>query len=232
MTENNPPRPLRAAGRAPVDGVWSLCQVAVRAVASLKAEGIVVLDVTGRTSYCDALVICTGVSGRQVRAIAERVVRSNKDAGLGRPLGVEGLDAARWCLVDLGDVIVHVFEARSREQYDLDGLWQDARQVSMEDLGLDAHGLLPGEARPNVDRSLLEPDDEDLSDELDPDLEGLEYIDEDGDLDQDDDLGEDEDLDEDEALDEDELDEDELDEDEDLDEDELDEDAATDEQAR
>jgi hypothetical protein len=117
---------------------------------------------------------------------------------------------------------VHVFEARSREQYDLDGLWQDARQVSMEDLGLDAHGLLPGEARPNVDRSLLEPDDEDLSDELDPDLEGLEYIDEDGDLDQDDELGEDE-LDEDEALDEDE---------DELEEDELDEDAATDEQAR
>ncbi len=221
MTENNPPRPLRAAGRAPVEGVWSLCQVAVRAVASLKAEGIVVLDVTGRTSYCDALVICTGVSGRQVRAIAERVVRSHKDAGLGRPLGVEGLDAARWCLVELGDVIVHVFEARSREQYDLDGLWQDARQVSMEELGLDAHGLLPGEARPTIDRSLLEPDDEDLSDELDPDLEGLEYIDEDGDLDQDDDLDEDEDL-----------DDGELDEDEDLDEDELDEDAATDEQAR
>ena len=157
MTENNPPRPLRAAGRAPVEGVWSLCQVAVRAVASLKAEGIVVLDVTGRTSYCDALVICTGVSGRQVRAIAERVVRSHKDAGLGRPLGVEGLDAARWCLVDLGDVIVHVFEARSREQYDLDGLWQDARQVSMEDLGPDAHGLLPGEAPPNGGRSLPEP---------------------------------------------------------------------------
>jgi hypothetical protein len=160
------------------------------------------------------------------------LVRDSRDEQVEALNGVEGLEAGRWALIDLGDVIVHVFEEAARDTYDLDGLWVDARQIPMEELGLTPHGLLPGEARPNVDRSLLEPDDEDLSDELDPDLEGLEYIDEDGDLDQDDDLGEDEDLDEDEALDEDELDEDEaLDEDE-LDEDELDEDAATDEQAR
>lgn len=174
MTESNPPRPLRAAGRTAAEGIDGLTQIAVRAVASIKARDIVVLDVTGRTSYTDVLVLCTGTSSRQVRAIANRVVSSHKDAGRGRPMGVEGLEAGRWVLVDLGDVIVHVFEEVSRDTYDLDGLWVDARQIPMEELGLTPHGLLPGESQAADERSLLAPDEDDDWDDEDEDEDDAE----------------------------------------------------------
>ncbi len=214
MTESNPPRPLRAAGRTAAEGIDVLTQIGVRAVASIKARDIVVLDVTGRTSYCDVLVLCTGTSSRQVRAIANRVVSSHKDAGRGRPLGIEGLEAGRWALIDLGDVIVHVFEEAARDTYDLDGLWVDARQIPMEELGLTPHGLLPGESQAADERSLLAPDDdeddwddededEDGEAEADPDLAGInpaDYADLDGldedELDEDEDDLDDADLDE------------------------------------
>jgi ribosome silencing factor RsfS/YbeB/iojap len=87
-----------------------------------KAEDIVVIDLEGRSSLADALVIATGRSSRHVAAIAEHLARRLKDAGYGtRP--INGAQQGDWVLVDAGDVIVHVFRSEVRDYYDLEGMW-------------------------------------------------------------------------------------------------------------
>jgi ribosome-associated protein len=125
------------------EGVVALAQLAVRTVSELKVEDIKVIDVRGRTSYCDVLVLCTATSERQLRAAAGLLVTSHKQVGRGRPLGVEGQDSGRWALIDMGDVLVHVFYEHWRGYYDLDGLWMDAERIQMSDLGLTEDGVLP-----------------------------------------------------------------------------------------
>jgi ribosome-associated protein len=87
-----------------------------------KAEDIVTIDLEGRSSVADALVIASGRSARHVGAIAENLARKLKDAGYGtRP--VDGLAQGDWVLVDAGDVIVHIFRPEVRVYYDLEGMW-------------------------------------------------------------------------------------------------------------
>jgi len=87
-----------------------------------KAEEIVAIDLTGRSSLCDAVVIASGRSSRHVMSIAEHLARRLKEEGYGtRP--VSGTGQGDWVLVDAGDVIVHVFRPEVREYYDLEGMW-------------------------------------------------------------------------------------------------------------
>jgi ribosome-associated protein len=87
-----------------------------------KAEDIVTIDLKGRSSITDALVIATGRSTRHVASIAEHLARKLKEAGYGtRPL--DGVAQGDWALVDAGDVIVHVFRPEVRAYYDLEGMW-------------------------------------------------------------------------------------------------------------
>ena len=86
------------------------------------------LDLDGISSYTDVFLLCTGSNRRQVRAIAEGIVDDLRATGR-KPLGVEGLDAARWVLLDFGDVIVHVFDEPMRGFYDLEALWADAPRL-------------------------------------------------------------------------------------------------------
>lgn len=92
------------------------------AVAELKANDVVEIDVRGKTSICDFMVIASGTSTRHVKSIADEVVRHAKQLDC-QPLGVEGEREAEWVLVDLGDVVVHLMLPRVREFYALERLW-------------------------------------------------------------------------------------------------------------
>ena len=83
------------------------------------------------TSFADTFVLATGRSDRQVRAIADAIVEALEARGE-KPLGVEGHQDARWILIDLGDLVVHVFQPDVREHYDLDRLWSDAPPLDLE----------------------------------------------------------------------------------------------------
>ena len=87
----------------------------------LKGQDIVAIDVHGKSSITDCMIICTGTSTRHVMSIADHVVQESRAAGM-LPLGVEGEAAADW-IVDLGDVMVHVMQEESRRLYELEKLW-------------------------------------------------------------------------------------------------------------
>jgi ribosome-associated protein len=88
-----------------------------------KAENIVSIDIQGKSSLGDYMVVASGRSHRHVGAVADRLLKAIKDAGLGQAR-VEGLAGADWVLIDSGDVIVHVFRPEVREFYNLEKLWQ------------------------------------------------------------------------------------------------------------
>ncbi len=96
--------------------------LAVTAIEDMKGIDLVVIDIIGKSSIADAMVVVTGTSQRHVRSLAESVRLSAKEANH-PPLGVEGGDSSDWVLVDLGDVIVHVMTEEKREFYSLEKLW-------------------------------------------------------------------------------------------------------------
>lgn len=97
-----------------------------------KAADVVVLDVRGKNSYTDYLVVGSGESDRQVSAIADGIVETLKKDGGQRPVGQEGTEAGQWLLLDYGDVVCHLFLAEARAHYDIEGLWAE---VPREKLG-------------------------------------------------------------------------------------------------
>ena len=88
-----------------------------------KAENIVSIDIQGKSSLGDYMVVASGRSHRHVSAVADHLIKAIKDAGLGQAR-VEGLAGADWVLIDSGDVIVHVFRPEIREFYNIEKLWQ------------------------------------------------------------------------------------------------------------
>lgn len=96
--------------------------IAEDALDDLKAKDMTVLDVTELSDVMDTLIIASGTSSRHVKSLASNVVEEGKKAGH-RPIGVEGLDAGEWVLVDYGDVVVHVMQEQTRDFYELEKLW-------------------------------------------------------------------------------------------------------------
>jgi ribosome-associated protein len=113
----------------------SLAVVAARAAADKKGDATVVLEMGPLLSITDAFVITSGGNTRQVRTIADEVEQRVKAVGAGGPHRVEGLDDARWILLDYGDVVVHVFLEEVRRYYDLERLWADAPRVAWQNGG-------------------------------------------------------------------------------------------------
>jgi len=87
-----------------------------------KALNVVTLDVRGKTSITDFMVVATGTSTRHAKALCDYVVEKVKQSGL-VPLGIEGQLGSDWVLVDLGDVVLHVMTGQAREFYQLEKLW-------------------------------------------------------------------------------------------------------------
>lgn len=87
-----------------------------------KAENIVSIDIQGKSSLADHMVVASGRSHRHVAAVAEHLIKALKEAGLGNAK-VEGLASADWVLIDGGDVIVHVFRPEVRDFYQLEKMW-------------------------------------------------------------------------------------------------------------
>lgn len=87
-----------------------------------KAENIVFIDLDGKSSIADTMVIASGRSARHVSALADHLIRELKTAGHGRAQ-VEGLTSADWVLIDAGDVVVHLFRPEVREFYQLERIW-------------------------------------------------------------------------------------------------------------
>ncbi len=97
-----------------------------------KAVDPKVLEMTGLTIIADYFVICSGDSTTQVKAIAESIERECSAKGI-NPLGIEGLNYGHWVLLDYGDVVVHVFEKETREYYNLEKLWMDAKTIEIDE---------------------------------------------------------------------------------------------------
>lgn len=102
----------------------------VEAARSRKAEDVVLMEIRNLVDYADYMVICSGRSDRQVGAIAEAIDEVMSKRGH-HPLGVEGLRARRWVLLDFGEVVVHIFHEETREVYDLERLWYDAPRLAL-----------------------------------------------------------------------------------------------------
>lgn len=91
-----------------------------------KAEKIVTIDLAGKTTIGDYMIVATGRTDRHVGAIADQIQRKLKETGLGRAR-VEGTDTCDWVLIDTGDLIVHVFRPEVREFYNLEKMWSAER---------------------------------------------------------------------------------------------------------
>jgi ribosome-associated protein len=95
----------------------------------MKAEDSITIDLTGKSSIADFMVVASGRSQRHVASIAEHVVKDLEKSGVSR-VRVEGLRQGDWVLIDAGDVIVHVFRPDVRAHYNLEKMWSAGRRVS------------------------------------------------------------------------------------------------------
>lgn len=102
--------------------VEKLRDLVVKTLEDIKARDIRVIDVRGKTSITDIMIIASGTSGRHVKSIADTVAFQAKLAGA-PTIGMEGLQDGEWALVDLNDVVVHVMQPKVRDFYQLERLW-------------------------------------------------------------------------------------------------------------
>lgn len=115
--------------------IRSLAEFCARKCLEKKAENVVILDLDACSSVADYFVICSGFSDRQVAAVADFVSQESKKAGV-KVYHQEGMHDGRWALIDLGAVIVHVFQDHLRDFYSLEALWKDAPRLIVKDDGI------------------------------------------------------------------------------------------------
>jgi len=125
------PRKLAAAPETTATPETKMIDIVLQSLEDAKAEETVAIDITGKSSLADHMVVTSGRSNRHVSAVADQVVKALRDNGFGKPR-IEGLPHADWVLVDGGDVIVHIFRPEVREFYNIEKMWQ-------ADFAADAH---------------------------------------------------------------------------------------------
>ena len=99
-----------------------MVDVAVNALEDVKGKDIVVLDVSAKTSLFQRMIVASGDSNRQVKALVNNVAVDLKEQGFDI-ISTEGTDSGEWALVDAGDVVVHVMQPAVRDYYDIEALW-------------------------------------------------------------------------------------------------------------
>ena len=92
------------------------------ALEEIKGKDITILNVTDVTDVMDTMIVASGSTNRQVKALANTVIEDAKKAGF-QPIGVEGMESGEWVLVDLGDIVIHIMQPAIREFYELEKLW-------------------------------------------------------------------------------------------------------------
>ncbi len=117
-----PPAELVSEG----EGSGALLEQVIHWLDDAKAENVVTIDLKGKSSIGDYMLIATGRSDRHVGAIADQIQRKLKEQGHGR-VRVEGMEACDWVLIDAGDLIVHVFRPEVRDFYNLEKMWTGER---------------------------------------------------------------------------------------------------------
>ena len=101
----------------------NLLSVVISSLEEFKAQDIVKIDLIGKTSMADSMLIASGTSSRQIRAIAENTVTEIKKRSSVN-VNIEGLNQSDWVLIDAGDIIIHLFRPEVREFYNLEKMWQ------------------------------------------------------------------------------------------------------------
>ncbi len=117
--------------RTPFADLDENVKLAIKAASEKKAFDMTALDLREIASFTEYFLIFSGANPRQVQAIADGIEEDLKKKLKNRPIRVEGYRTADWILMDYGDFVVHIFEKKMRETYDLQRLWRDAKQVEL-----------------------------------------------------------------------------------------------------
>lgn len=121
------------ARTTPFDALDEEARMALRCASEKKAVNLVGLDLRDITSFAEFFLIASGTNQRQVQAIADEITKKLKMETSLKAIRVEGYQTADWVLLDYGDFIFHIFDEKSREFYDLERLWRDAKRVELPD---------------------------------------------------------------------------------------------------
>lgn len=132
LSNQTEPQTIKVDLPSPPPSVPELLASVRKATEELKAKDLVEIDMRGRASFADYMIVVSGTSSRHVKSIADEVVRFAKNLDV-MPLGVEGEREAEWVLVDLGDIVVHVMLPRVRELYALERLWTVGDQPARDE---------------------------------------------------------------------------------------------------
>ncbi|NHN87064.1 ribosome silencing factor [Acetobacter conturbans] len=117
-----PTKETKKRPHAPADQLEKYLKIITESIDDDKGEDIVVINLTGRASFADRMVIATGVADRQIAAMAQHIERKLKEVGLKRLL-IEGANGSDWVLIDAGDIVIHLFKAEARALYGLEEMW-------------------------------------------------------------------------------------------------------------
>lgn len=128
MPEENkelPKAPTKRVRKPKKTGLISanlLSEIIAKSLDEDQAEDVITVDLAGKSSIADIMIVASGRSGRHVSALADHIISKLKDAGAGK-IRVEGLTNADWVLIDAGDVIAHIFKPEVRQFYSLERIW-------------------------------------------------------------------------------------------------------------
>jgi ribosome-associated protein len=119
---------LEAKSVTPFEELDENVKLALRCASDKKAFDMVAIDLREIASFTEFFIIASGANSRQVQAIADEITEQLKEQLNSRVVRVEGYQTGEWVLLDYGDFVVHIFEAKAREFYDLERLWRDAKK--------------------------------------------------------------------------------------------------------